>query len=187
MDALCININILFFFSESTKSTILEDDSELSRPIQQCIDHYKYPLELIPIFEAFYLRLETHYKNIVHSKYFSDLISIGDENAGGAITSQMADISRTLLFIPKYYVSVVEEPLKNHFTDREFFMIWFSQIMKHARSFSTFSFKKYLLVQENSDVASTEKRLPTEVRQPNLVILNYHSKLLLGQEILMHF
>lgn len=131
-----------------------EDEIKTSEPSKENIIYaaYKYPLEIIPILEGMFLRLETNYKSFVFSKCTDELSECEDSTFLEKISSQFPAFSQELPFIPSEYSSIVGEPLTSELGDRSSLMIWYSSMIKHTRSFSTFSFRNYLKFRdENSD------------------------------------
>ncbi|KAK7603581.1 hypothetical protein V9T40_003580 [Parthenolecanium corni] len=131
------------------------DETEIPRESRENIIYasYKYPLEIIPILEGIFLKLETNYKSFVFSKCTEELSECEDSQFSERISSQFPALSLELQFIPSEYSSTVAKSLTAESGDRSLLMLWYSSIIKHMRSFSTFSFKHYLKFRdENSDL-----------------------------------
>jgi len=103
---------------------------------------YKYPLEIIPIIEALFLRLEINYKSFVFSKCTNEVSE--DFKFQERISSQMSSFTQNLQFIPPEYAAIIGKPASPETEDRRALMMWYSSMIKHLRSFSTFSYKDYL-------------------------------------------
>lgn len=114
---------------------------------------------MIPILEGMFLKLETNYKNFVFSKCTDELSKYEDLTFSEKISSQYPTFSQDLLFIPSKYSLTCE--LK----DRSSLMIWYSSMIKHTRSFSTFSFTNYLKFRhETSDIDEDTSKFEHSVR-----------------------
>lgn len=152
-----IIIKIIATFLEQVDDTIDEDEKLQKKEKSPVYAQYKYPLEIVPVFEAFYLKLETHYKNITYSAYINYRTPELNESFAKKVISQIFTIARDLRFIPIPYITSLEKPLNNGL-ESKFLMSWFSELLKHSRSFSTFSYKNYLRSRNDQEHLDDKRR-----------------------------
>lgn len=116
---------------------------------------YKYPVEILPLFEAVYLKFETIFKNVLYSKCTGSLKKLS-ANIEEELCFQIPSIARSLFIVPSSYVCLLEKPLTDNASEYPFHMNWFIQIIKHVRSFSTFSYGHYLNHRNAPDIYDVE-------------------------------
>lgn len=112
----------------------------------------------MPIFEAFYLKLETHYKRVVLAKFARNG---DDERTDDSAVSRIYDIARNARFIPDAYASVIEKArVQEGNLEKTAHMLWLCTILRHVRSFASFSFRKFVAFRDANYEPSgvTERR-----------------------------
>lgn len=142
-------ILILNFCVSLADNSVIEEDSESREKLISDFEYvqYKYPVEIVPAFEAFYLKFETLYRNIMHAKCTGTIRNV-NTNFEENILSQASSLVRDLRIIPSTYILLLEKPLTEGVSECRFHMNWFLQIVQHLRSFSKFSYSQFVRYRE---------------------------------------
>lgn len=153
--------NLFYFICLFTDETQIKADHDIQLETTVYVP-YKYPIEILPLFEAFYLKFETFFKSVMYSKCTGSLKKFS-ANIEEEICFQIPSVARSLFIVPSSYVCLLEQPLTDSASKYPFHMNWFIQIIKHLRSFSTFSYGHYLNHRNAHDVCDVESWQNMEV------------------------
>lgn len=151
-------LKVFFYFDDDVNACYVGDDQSAITTV--AYTQYKYPLEMVPIFEGFLLKLESLHKNEVQSIAARTGDKMNDDTCfTSSLNRQMSTILRNLSFVPSSYAALLE---KTSF-ENNFNMEWFIWVAKHVRSFSTFTYKSYVKYREPVEEENTDKSHDIEV------------------------
>ena len=156
----CFFIARIYLLHYSNIIYFLGGDQDPKPPVRDELDsnvayaQYRYPVEMVPIFECFLLKLEAVHKNVVQTN-----VTHGNQDMDtrmhlmSMINRQTPSILRNAIFAPSSYAYALEKTS----LENEFSMEWFILLGKHARSFSTFSYKLFVKYREPVDQENASK------------------------------
>ncbi|XP_065212438.1 midasin [Planococcus citri] len=119
---------------------MLEDQNRTSQ--NETYQDSKHPFDILPIFEALYMKIETNYKTHIFGQIAS--LENSDSSFETNVASKMLPYVNKLPFISPNYVSNIQNSLLSDVSRNGLKMKWFCHLLKHLQSFTTFSYEKYL-------------------------------------------